>query len=440
MAAVGAIRNQRDPGGALRSLRVPAFRRFWIGASCSNIGSTTQLTAVAWVAQEQTGSALKVTLITMASIVMILVLSPFGGALADRRPRRTVIGVGQWALLAQALTLVAVWAAGYRQYWLLFAITLGYGAVQAVVMPSWNSYVSGLVPPEQLQNAITLNSLQFNVARAGGPVLAGVLIAAADPGWCFVVNALSFLAVLWALRGLPLGAPPDRLSDDRPSALEGLRQAVRHARERPGVGNSIIVHMWFAAVGIPVTALLPTFADEVLGVGAETYGILLGSVGVGAIATALLIGTIDRRVPPRQLITGALAAGALGLGMLASATGPWTGVVALVVFGACYVGVVVVDHGALQRHCDDALRGRVSSLWLQSYGIAYPIGLVVQGLLVDAWGARPVLTIDAALLGLVAVLGVLTGRAATLDDPSTVQSGPLTDSPPVTSAAVSPSK
>lgn len=410
--------SERDTGGALRSLRIRPFRRFWIGASCSSVGSTTQLTAVAWVTQEQTGSALRVTLITMASIVMMLVLSPYGGALADRRSRRWVILVGQWALLVQAVALVAVWAAGYRQYWLLFAITLGYGAVQAVIMPSWNSYVSGLVPHDHLQNAITLNSLQFNVARAGGPVLAGVLIAVADPGWCFVANALSFLAVVWALRGLPSGAPPDRVGTDRPSALDGMVQAIRHARERAGVGNAILVHMWFALVGIPVTALLPTFADEVLGVGPETYGILLGSVGVGAISTALLLGTIDRRVTPGWMITGALAAGAVGLGLLAAATGAVTGVIALVVFGACYVGVVVVDHGAVQRHCDDALRGRVSSLWLQSFGIAYPVGLIVQGLLVDRWGARTVLAADAALLGLVAVLGVVTGRAATLDDPA----------------------
>lgn len=426
-------------GGALRALRVPAFRRFWIGASCSNVGSITQLTGLAWVVQEQTGSALKVTLVTMASIVMILVLSPYGGALADRLPRRTVIVAGQWALMSQAGAMVAVWAAGWRDYWLLFAITLGYGACQAVVMPSWNSYVSGLVPPELLQNAVTLNSLQFNVARAAGPVLAGVLIAVADPGWCFAANGLSFLVVLWALRGLPPGTPPERVGSDRPRAWAGMRQAVRHAADRPGVGNSILVHMWFALVGIPVTALLPTFADEVLGVGPGTYGVLLGAVGIGAIATALVIGTVDRRVPPSRLITAALVAGAAGLALLAGARVAAVGFVALVIFGACYVGVVVIDHGSLQRHCDDALRGRVSSLWLQSYGVAYPVGLILQGFLVDRWGPRTVLTVDAVLLALVAVVGVVSGRAATLDGPT----GPIAAqraARSTTSAARSPSR
>ena len=409
---------------ALRALAFRNFRIFWSGAVGSSIGNNMQLAALAWVVAISTRSATKVTLIAFVTVFPLLVLGPVGGALADRFERRRLLLVTQTALMAQAFTLWAVWQAGLGSYWVLFWVALAGGVLVALNTPAWQSIVVDLVPRSHLQNAITLNSTQFNVARATGPMIAGVLLAQVGAGACFLVNALSFGFVLLALVAIrPASGTPREEAPEQPGLLAGFTESLRYIRAEPGLRVAIGTHAVFAFLAAPVVQLIPVLSVEVLDVGSEAYGLLLGSFGVGAVVIAAVIGTIDQHVAPSRLLAGGLVltvVSVLGLGL---APGLAVGVVFMVVFGAAYVTVVAVDHNAIQTLTDDRIRGRVTSLWLMTFGIFFPVGTILQGVLADAVGVRTVLVGSASLVAL-ALAFVVGRRVLPRIDPSTAPAPP----------------
>jgi MFS family permease len=384
---------------ALRALGFRDFRRFWAGALGSSIGNNMQLAALGWVVALSTRSAAKVTLIAFVTVFPLLVLGPLGGALADRFPRRKLLLITQTAMMVQALALWVVWQLDQASYWTLFGISLAGGVVIALNTPAWQSIVPQLVPRGYLQNAITLNSTQFNISRALGPMFAGLLIASVGAGICFLLNALSFLIVLGALVSISHGAA-DGVGDpgSRPSMLRGFTESVRYLRAEPGLMVAIGTHAAFALLAAPVVQLIPVLSVEVLDVGPEAFGFLLGSFGIGAIAVALVLGTVDERVPPSRLLAAGLvltSAAVIGLGL---ATNLVVGIVFMIGFGAAYVTVVAIDHNAIQSLSDDHIRGRVTSLWLMTFGTFFPLGTILQGVIADAVGLRPVLITSGVLV------------------------------------------
>jgi MFS family permease len=402
---------------ALRALAFRNFRLFWSGAIGSSIGSNMQLAALAWVVAVSTHSATKVTLIAFVNVFPLLLLGPLGGALADRFARRRLLLVTQTALMAQAFALWAVWQAGWGSYWVLFWIALAGGVLIALNTPAWQAIVVDLVPRSHLQNAITLNSAQFNVARATGPMIAGILLAQVGAGACFLVNAVSFGFVLLALAAIrpahEVAAPEEAV--DRRGVLAGFAESLRYLRGHPGLMVAIGTHAVFAFLAAPVVQLIPVLAVEVLDVGSEAFGVLLGSFGVGAIVIALVIGTIDQRVRPSRLLAGGLVltiVSVLGLG-LSPVLG--VGIVFMVVFGAAYVTVVAVDHNAIQSLTDDHIRGRITSLWLMTFGTFFPLGTLLQGVLADAVGVRTVLIGSASLVALALAYVVVRGLLPRID-------------------------
>jgi MFS family permease len=409
---------------ALRALAFRDFRLFWSGAIASSIGTNMQLAALAWVVAISTRSATKVTLIAFVTVFPLLVLGPVGGALADRFARRRLLLVTQTALMAQAFVLWAVWQAGLGSYWVLFWVALAGGVLVALNTPAWQSIVVDLVPRSHLQNAITLNSAQFNVARATGPMIAGVLLAQVGAGACFLVNALSFAFVLLALVAIrPTKVAPRQEAAVRPGLVAGFTESLRYLRAEPGLVVAIGTHAVFAFLAAPVVQLIPVLSVEVLDVGSEAYGLLLGSFGVGAVAIAFVIGTIDQRVAPSRLLAGGLVltvVSGLGLGL---SPGLAVGVVFMVVFGAAYVTVVAVDHNAIQALTDDRIRGRITSLWLMTFGIFFPVGTLLQGVLADAVGVRTVLVGSATLVAVALVFVVARGLLPRID-PATAPAPP----------------
>lgn len=401
---------------ALRALAFRDFRVFWSGAIGSSIGTNMQLAALLWVVAVETRSASKVTLIAFVTVSPLLVLGPLGGALADRLPRRRLLLVTQTGLMAQAFTLWAVWEAGLGSYWALFGISLAGGVLIALNTPAWQSIVVELVPRDYLQNAITLNSAQFNVARATGPMIAGLLIAHVGAGICFLVNALSFVLVLGALLAIsPANRPPAADPDARPGIVAGLTESVRYLRAEPGLMVAIGTHAVFAFLGAPVVQLIPVLSVEALDVGSEAYGLLLGSFGLGAVAIAFVIGTIDERVVPSRILAGGLmlaAASVFGLGLSPSVA---VGVVFMVVFGASYVTVVAIDHSAIQALTDDRVRGRITSLWLMTFGFFFPLGTILQGVIADIVGVRVVLVASGVLIALCLAFVMARGLLPRID-------------------------
>lgn len=394
---------------SLRALGFRDFRLFSSGAVGSSIGNNMQLAALAWVVAVTTHSAVKVTLIAFVLISPLLVLGPVGGALADRFPRRRLLLVTQSALMVQAFALWAAWTSGHGSYWVLFGISLVGGILIALNTPAWQSIVPELVPREYLQNAITLNSTQFNVARAVGPMLAGLLIAHVGAGICFLLNAFSFVLVLAALAAMSARPPVDRGEPrERTGVVAGFFESVRYLRSQPGLRVAIGTHASFALLAAPVVQLIPVLAVEVLHVGPEAYGVLLGAFGIGAIALALVLGSVDQRVPPSRLLGGGLVLAVVAVLGLGLAPGLVVGVAFMVVFGASYLTVVAIDHNAIQALSDDRIRGRVTSLWLMTFGTFYPLGTILQGVIADALGVRAVLVGSAVLMAV--VLGFVIAR------------------------------
>jgi len=393
---------------SMRALAFHDFRIFWAGALGSSIGNNMQLAALLWVVAVATHSAAKVTLIAFITVVPLLVLGPLGGLLADRFPRRRLLLVTQTLSMVQAFVLWGLWEAGLASYWVLFGLSLAAGVVIALNVPAWQSIVPELVPRGFLQNAITLNSTQFNVARAAGPMLAGLLIAYVGAGICFLINALSFVLVLIALLVITSAdTAPESIHDERPGLFAGFAESIRYLRNEPGLKVAIGTHAAFALLAAPVVQLIPVLSVEVLHVGSEAYGLLLGSFGVGAVAIAFVIGSLDERVLPSRLLAGGLAltaASVLGLGL---APGLVFGVLFMVAFGASYVTVVAIDHSTIQALSDDHIRGRITSLWLMTFGTGFPLGTILMGVIADVVGVRAVLVAAGALVAL-----VLTGFAA----------------------------
>jgi MFS family permease len=386
---------------ALRALAFRDFRRFWAGALGSSIGNNMQLAALGWVVALSTRSAAKVTLLAFVTVFPLLVLGPLGGALADRFPRRKLLLVTQTALMAQALALWIVWELDLASYWTLFGISLAGGVVIALNTPAWQSIVPQLVPREYLQNAITLNSTQFNISRALGPMFAGLLIASVGAGLAFLLNALSFLIVLAALVSISAEAP-DRVGDPaaRASVLHGFTESVRYMRDQPGLMVAIGTHAAFALFAAPVVQLIPVLSVEVLDVGPSAFGFLLGSFGIGAIAIALVLGTIDEHVAPSRLLAAGLLLTSVVVVGLGLSTNLAIGILFMIGFGAAYVTVVAIDHNAIQSLSDDHIRGRVTSLWLMTFGLFFPLGTILQGVIADAVGLRAVLVTSGILVAL----------------------------------------
>jgi len=263
---------------------------------------------------------------------------------------------------------------------------------------------------------VTLNSVQFNVARAVGPMLAGVLIAWVGAGVCFLINALSFVLVLIALLVMTSAdTAPQGIHAERPGVWAGFKESVRYLRAEPGLQVAIGTHAAFALLAAPVVQLIPVLAVEVLDVGSEAYGLLLGSFGVGAVAIAFVIGAFDERVRPSRLLGAGLALTAVSVLGLGLAPGLVVGVLFMVAFGASYVTVVAIDHSTIQALSDDHIRGRVTSLWLMTFGTGFPLGTILMGIIADVVGVRAVLVAAGALVALVLVGVAVRGLLPKID-------------------------
>jgi MFS family permease len=401
---------------SIRALAFHDFRVFWTGAVGSSIGNNMQLAALLWVVAVATRSAAQVTLIGFITFVPLLLLGPVGGALADRFSRRHLLLVTQTLMMVQAFVLWGLWEAGLASYWVLFVVSLAGGALLALNAPAWQSIMPELVPRNLFQNAVTLNSVQFNVARAVGPMLAGVFIAWMGAGICFLINALSFVLVLIALLVMTSAdtAPP-ATHEERRGVLASFVESVRYVRTQPGLQVAIATHGVFGLLAAPVVQLIPVLSVEVLDIGSDAYGLLLGSFGVGAVAIAFVIGALDERVLPSRLLGGGLALTALSVLGLGLAPGLVVGVVFMVAFGASFVIVIAIEHSAIQALSDDHIRGRVTSLWLMTFGAGLPLGTILMGVIADVVGVRAVLVAAGALLALVLAALIARGLLPAID-------------------------
>lgn len=381
----------------LRAFQHRNYRIFFCGALASNTGNWLQNLTVPFVLFELTQRSVWVGLAGFAQAMPGFFLAPIGGSMADRFDRRRVLLASQLAMAMSALALWAAWAGGWRDPVLILALTALTGVFSGLMIPTWQAFVPSLVPREDLASAITLNSTQFNAARALGPAAAGALLATAGPSWAFFLNGLSFVAVIgaiWFVRPLPSGrkaAVPDGI-------IEGFTSALAYIRRRTGIIVGIVSTFFIAFLGFPVAQFAVVFTDQVYGAGPRVLGLLVSAVGVGAVMMAPLLSSWDDRVPRSMVVRWFLPF--YGLAIIGFGAAPnWPlGILAMLCSGAGFLAVIATTNTAVQLIVADEMRGRAMSVRIMGFTLAFPVGSLVQGYMADQIGPQATVMIAGTVL------------------------------------------
>jgi MFS family permease len=391
------------------------FRLFFVGQLVSLTGSWMQNTAQGWLVYQLTGS--KVLLGTVAAVGSLpMLLSVWGGSVADRHPKRTVVLWTQSGMMVLAFVFASLVWSGHIRPWHILVLAAFAGLAMAFDMPARQAFMVEMTSREDLMNAVSLNSSIVNGARVVGPALAGLIMAHGGVALCFLLNGLSFLAVIAGLlvMRLPTFVPPARPASAGRHMLEGFAYVARHRRLR-------ILLLLFAVVGIfgwSYSVLLPAYATDILRVGEGGYGALLSANGFGALLGALTVATYGSRVRPRLMILGGLWLFSAMLLLLALVR--WFPLVlgCMAVGGWGMLLYFSTTNTLLQTSVSDEMRGRVMGIWALVFGGMMPVGGLESGLLSQAVGVPWTIALGAlvcASAGLVTWLVVRRNPAAPVE-------------------------
>ena len=398
-------RRRLDTFGALQ--RNPNFRLYWSGALLSNIGTWMQTLAQSWLVYQLTGSAFLLGAVSFLQGLPSLFLALVGGVLADRVERRRLMLVTQAAQMLLAMLLAGLTLTGVVRVEQIMVIAFLSGLVNAINTPVRQGIISDLVPRSDLQNAIAVNSAQFQTSQLLGPAIAGVVVATMGAGWAFLLNGLSFGAVIVSLLllRLPPWDPPKHKATMWSSAKEGLAFVFRHEV----LGTLVLVAAVPALLGRPVQqSLLPVFAASVLHVGAPGLGLLMSANGAGALVGALLVATFGHARRRGLIQLSSLIAYGVALVLFAFSGRLWLSFALLFAGSACSMVFSSLNQTFLQSLAPDAMRGRVLSvLTLTTFGMI-PLGSMLGGAAADQFGARAAVAAGGAICALLALTVLLT--------------------------------
>lgn len=395
-------------GHALRAFRHRDYTVFWIGAFVSNSGTWLQGIAVPFVLYELTRSALWVGLATFAAFIPIMVMGPLGGSLADRMSRKRILIVGQGAAALFAIALWAAYAAGIREPGVILGLTAAMSSAAGITIPAWQALVPSLVPRSDLESAITLNSVQFNASRAVGPAVAGLVLASIGPAAAFLINGLSFLAVVGAV--LAITSPAPRLDAPAESVIRGFRSAWSYLVAHAGIARGVLIAVLVGFLGYPIVQFTVVWAEDVYGVGPAALGVLTGAIGIGAVLVAPVVGGAFGDLSRSSVVRVALPTYGLAVAVFGLSTAYWVGILAVAVAGAGFLAIVASTNTAAQAIVVEHFRGRVMAIRVMSFTAAYPLGGLLQGWLADRIAPAIVVATAGGLLVLVGLAAGLVPR------------------------------
>ncbi|MFI5121438.1 MAG: MFS transporter, partial [Vicinamibacteria bacterium] len=341
------------------SLEIPNYRRYFAGQIVSLSGNWMQMVAEMWLILELTGSGVAVGVTAALQFLPILLFGAWGGVLADRWPKRSLLIVTQTAMAVPALALWGLAAGGVVEPWMVFGLVFVRGAVNSVDNPTRQSFVIEMVGADQVVNAVSLNSVLIHSARILGPAAAGVLIATLGVAPCFLINAATFAAMIVALRGMD----PARLSPPAGNGRDqgGVRAALRYVRGEPSLLIPLAMMVLVGALAFNFQVLLPLLARFTFEGGAAAYTALAVAMAIGSVGGALATGARGR-VTERLLAGSAAGFGLFALLAAAAPTLPLE-LVALVPLGAFSVTFAAGVNSTLQLSAAPAMRGRVMALF-----------------------------------------------------------------------------
>jgi MFS family permease len=413
LPVVEVVTEQQPPRGLLRAfiaLRHRNFRLFWFGQLISLIGTWMQTTAQAWLVLELTHSAWLLGVVGALQFLPVMFLALFGGVLADRLPKRRVLLFTQSSAMIQAFILWALVATGQVQLWHVLVLAAMLGLTNSVDMPTRQAFVVEMVGREDLPNAIALNSSLFNMARIIGPGIGGLLIAWLGVAPLFLLNALSFIAVIVGLALIDLNSlhAINRLmlkkGAPKQSTLQSLREGFAYVRRTPAVFLVIAVIGVISLFGINFNVVLPLFATDVLHSGPEGFGFISAAFGLGSLFSALWLAWGNNKPSIRQLLLGALAFCVLEAFFALS---HWYALSLLLIAGVGFAQIAfsATANTTIQTVAPDHLRGRVMSMYMLVFAGSIPLGNLLTGGLAHLLGAPLALLILAGLSLIAAVVG-----------------------------------
>lgn len=369
----------------LRALQYRNFQLFFAGQLISLVGTWMQNVAQSWLVYRLTGSSVLLGAVGFAGQILVFLLSPAGGIVADRYSRHRVVIATQTASMLLAFVLAFLTLTGRVQIWHIFVLAAALGAVNAFDIPGRQAFIVDMVGRTDLMNAIALNSSMFNASRVVGPAVAGLLVASIGEGWCFFANAVSYIAVIAGLLFMHVTRHEQVAQPGSP--LSHLAEGFRFVLHNTPVHALLALLGVVSLTGMPYAVLMPIFADRILHGGAAALGWLMGASGIGALAGALLLAS-RKTLKGLGLWVAVSAVGfGLGLTLFSLSRTFWVSAAILVPVGFAMMIEMGSSNTLIQSMVPDRLRGRVMSVYSMMFMGMAPIGSLLAGASADRIGA-----------------------------------------------------
>lgn len=368
------------------ALRSRNYRLFFAGQGISLIGTWMTQLATVWVAYQLTHSAFMLGLVGFVGQVPSFFLAPFGGLIAERYSRRRLLVITQVAAMLQSLALAAFTLSGTINIWLLLGLGFVQGLINVVDAPTRQTFVKDMIEhPDDLASAIALNSSLVNGGRLVGPAIAGVLIARVGAGYCFLIDGVSYIAVIIGLLLMQIKVEPRTISNAKP--LQRIREGFAYAYESVPIRSILLLMTVFSLMAMSNTTLVPIFALQILHGDAHTLGFLLAASGVGALCGGVYMSTRPSVVGLGKVIATAPMLCGIGLIGFALSRMIWLSIPAMMLVGFGSILQISGSNTIVQTLVEDDKRGRVMSLFMMSFLGIVPFGNLLAGSLASAIGA-----------------------------------------------------
>lgn len=372
------------------------FRLMWTGAFISTTGTWMQTVAQAWVVYSLTNSAFYLGADAFLATVPMIIFSLLGGVVADRIERRKILLMSQYLQMSIAFVLAALLYTKHIHIWHIFVLSFLTGSVQAFGGPAYQALLPLIVKREQVPNAIAMNSLQFNLARMIGPVVAGFALGAKGAAFCFFVNGLSFIPVVVSLLMLRARFVPER-KENRSIAHE-MKEGLRFVLHDKPIAQLTVVATICTFLGMPLITLLPVVARSVFNLGAGGYGWMLTASGAGSVTGALLVAGLGHAKQKGRMALLCQLVFSLCLATFAFSHTVWLSIACLYIGGAALLGVITQVSSLVQLTTAEELRGRVMSIFMMAFRGGMPLGNLVAGWVAEVRSVQFALAVNAVLL------------------------------------------
>ncbi len=393
-----------------RAFQYRNFRLMWAGAFTSTSGYFVQEVAQSWLVYTLTGSPFLLGLTAFLNGAPILLLSLFGGVAADRMDRRKILAVSQYIQMLAAMILAVLLWLDVIEVWHIMAAALMNGIGQAFGGPAYQALIPSLVDKEDLQNAVALMSIQFNLASVIGRLIGGIVFAAVGAASCFAINAVTFVPVIVVLYFIHVTFVPKKTEVH---VWQSLKEGVGYVFRHGALSSLMLLSLATAFLAIPLITLLPVFARETFQLGAQGYSLMGAVFGAGAVVGALFVAWLgDTRNKGQRALLMQLGLGAALLAFALSGS-LWIALFFAFLAGGAVLAVFAMINSLVQQLAPEELRGRIMSVQNTAFRGAMPLGNLAAGSLAGHLGAPLIVALNGAALGVIAVWYLLRGKSVT---------------------------